>query len=114
MSRRPPLEAPVWLIERAATDDPPTVLATELLEQFARVGVVELMPTAGTSILDVADAERATGVGVGGPGFAFAEEFLEESARVAAALERLWAYVEQFDRLRTLRLAATDMQLVAT
>lgn len=47
-----------------------------------------------------------------GPGIGFLEPFEAEATRVAAALDRLVTFLEQFDKLRRLTLAAIDMRLV--
>lgn len=113
-ARNTQLEAPAWLTEFAARDDPPTEIEPQMLARFARAGVVDLAPSDGDTILEVADAARATAVAARGPGFAIAESFEGEPAPVTAALERLCEYIECFDRLRRLRLAAIDMGLVAS
>lgn len=107
------LKAPVWLIELAARDDPPTEIDSRLLARFARAGVARLDPTDGSKSLDESDADRTVGIAAQGAGFGFGESFEGERAPVAAALERLCVFVERFDRLRRLRLAAKDMELVA-
>ena len=112
-SRRAELVADEWLVELAAQDDPPTVIDATLLARFGGAGVEQFVPAAGTAGLAVEDAARATGIGAVGPGFGFAESLEDEPARVAAALARLCEWVEGFDRLRRLRLAARDMRLVA-
>jgi hypothetical protein len=116
---RPPrtatqLVAEEWLVELAARDDPPSVIEPQLLARFARAGVVRLVPSDGSETLAVGDAARATGIGAHGPGFGFGESFEDESAPTAAALARLCEFVERFDRLRRLRLAAVDMGLVVS
>jgi hypothetical protein len=112
--RRPQLVASEWLVERAATDDPPTELGTVLLARFARVGVTELSPVTGTTLLDVGEAELANAIAARGPGIAFAESWENEAAPIGGALERLCTFVERFDRLRALRFAASDMRLAGS
>jgi hypothetical protein len=106
------LELPLWLVDLAARDDPPSAIGEEFLARFRGAGVEELVPTAGSEALLVGEAARATGIGALGPGFGFGESFEDEPAPVAAALVRLRDHVEGFDRLRRLRLAAIDMRLV--
>ena len=110
----PELVADEWLVELAARDEPPTVIEPQLLARFARAGVVRLVPSDGTESLAPDDAARAIGIGAHGPGFGFGESFEDESAPAAAALARLCKFVERFDRLRRLRLAAVDMGFVAS
>ena len=110
----PELVADEWLVELAARDEPQTVIEPQLLARFARAGVVRLVPSDGTESLAPDDAARAIGIGAHGPGFGFGESYEDESAPAAAALARLCKFVERFDRLRRLRLAAVDMGFVAS
>ena len=57
---------------------------------------------------------RANAIGVGIDGFPCAEELDDSPTRTADALERLCMFVQRFDRLRLLRLAAIDMDFVAS
>lgn len=110
----PQLVADEWLVELAARDDPLSVIDPQLLARFAHAGVVQLVPSDGTESLAVGDAARATGIGAHGPGFGFGESFEDEPAPTAGALARLCEFVERFDRLRRLRLAAVDMGFVVS
>lgn len=111
---QPELEWPAWLVELAARDDPPTKLESRLLSRLTRAGVTDLRPADGTAFLDVADADRARAIGAAGPGFGVIESLEDEAGPTAAALERLCSWVERFDRMRSLRLAAIDMEFVAS
>ena len=106
------LEVPAWLAHRASHDDPPTVLDDDLLARLERAGVESFVPVLGRELIDDERGAHATGVGVWGPGIGFLEPFEAEATRVAAALDRLVTFLEQFDKLRRLTLAAIDMRLV--
>ncbi|MBA2741382.1 MAG: hypothetical protein H0U46_05170 [Actinobacteria bacterium] len=108
----PTLEIPNWLAELAAHDDPPTVIDDELLGRLERVGVEKLVPVVGTDIVPDEDGARATAIGVQVPGVGVADSFEHEAAPVLAAFDRLVTFLERFDKLRRLRLAAIDMRLV--
>lgn len=105
------LELPAWLVERAARDDPPTVIDDELLERLERAGVEKLVPVVVKEIVPDEDGARATAIGVRVPGIGVADSFEGEAAPVAAALDRLVTFLARFDKLRRLRLGAIDMRL---
>ena len=107
------LDVRSWLIVLAARDEPPTEGLSELLSRLTRVGCEKLAPAKGSEALDDGEALGATGIAAVGPGFAFAESFEGEPAPLAAALERLCTFLEDFDQLRRIRLAAIDMREAA-
>ena len=80
------LEAPSWLLELAARDDPPTEIGRELLARFAAAGVEELVPTDGSESLPIEEASRTVGVGALGPGFGFADSFEGERTSTRTGL----------------------------
>jgi hypothetical protein len=104
------LDVPPWLAELAARDDPPTTITDVTLKRLERAGVLMLLPAVGREIHPVERATDATGIGVVGPGLAFGETFEGEAAPIAASLARLVEFLERFDELRRIRLAAIDMR----
>jgi hypothetical protein len=111
-----PLKWPAWLAGRARRDEPPTELIapSPMLRKLRRAGVVDLSPAVDRNVVDAVDADRANMVAAVGPGFGFAEPFEDEPAPVAGALARLVLYLERWDQMRRLRLAASDMELVVS
>jgi len=106
------LQVPDWLDQLAARDDPPTVIDEAMLAHFEWVGVEAFTPVIGKEMCPEDEGLRATAVGVRVPGIGVADSFEDEVAPVAAALDRLLTFLDRFDRLRRVRLAAIDMCLV--
>lgn len=104
---------PGWLVTLAGRDSPPTSISDEVLRRLSGAGAEEFVPCRDRHVLRVEEVDSANGIGVIGPGLAFAEALqADENTPVAAALERLCGFLEGFDRLRRIRLAAIDMRLV--
>ena len=106
---------PRWLIQRASCDTPSWDGEghAALLVRFQSAGVTSFVPVRGEEVLDAAEAATATAIGVAGPGLLVAEPLGEETAPVTAAVLRLCPWLETYDELRVLRLAALDMGLAA-
>jgi hypothetical protein len=110
------LQWPPWLAEWAAQDSPPATLTESLRSRFEAAGVVEFVPAdiKSREFLLPEQHERANAIGVGIDGLPCAEALDDSPTRTADALERLCTFVQRFDRLRLLRLAAIDMDFVAS
>jgi hypothetical protein len=111
---KPPLEWPAWLVDLAAHDTPPAELTEELRCRLQSAGVDELFPAdfAARKPLEPEEHERATGIGAAVDGHPCAEPLFDGPTRTADALGRLCDFVQRYDRLRTIRLAAIDMGFV--
>ena len=74
---------------------------------------MSFLPADTATRVDIPEAEaaRATAIGAAGPGFMFLEPLEEGPTPVAGALSLFCTWLETFDELRRLRLAAIDMEL---
>jgi hypothetical protein len=108
------LEVPDWLERLLASDDPPTAIDPTLLKRLASAGATRFLAANRKWALANADAATATGIAIAGPGIVGLVEMFEgEPDKAGAALARLVASAETFDKMRRLALAALDMHRVA-
>jgi hypothetical protein len=108
-------------VDLAGRDEPTTDLELKAhwLKRLRRASVDQLIAAVDPEKLragEIVNPTLARGIAAAGNSGGlpvFVDWFEDESAPVAGCLERLVAYVERWDTLRRLRLAAADMQLVA-
>jgi hypothetical protein len=98
----------------AARDTPPADLTEELRLRLQSAGVEELFPAdfAARKQLEPEEHKSVTAIGAAINGYPCIEPLLDDARPTADALDRLRDFVQTFDKLRTVRLAALDMGFV--